>query len=77
MSKRANRLLFSTLVTMVVATTAFLWVAGADPEGMRLIAGLLALAAGAVLLERLDGQPSRRDPNDPRGHLYKWYGNGR
>jgi hypothetical protein len=77
MPKRANRLLFSTLVAFVVATAAFLWVAGADPEGMRLIASFLALAAVALLLERLDCRSSRRDPNDPRGHLYTWYGNGR
>jgi hypothetical protein len=34
----ANRLLFSALVAIVVATTALLWVAGADPQAMPLIA---------------------------------------
>jgi hypothetical protein len=75
MSNRANRLLFSTLVAMVVATTAFLWVAGADPEAMRLIAIFLALSAVVALLHRLDRRSSPRDPNDPDGHLHKWYGN--
>jgi len=73
----ANRLLFSTIVVLVVATAALLWVAGADPEVMQLIASLLALSAVVALLERLDHRSLRRDPNDPRGHLYKWYGNGR
>ena len=73
----ANRLRFSTFVAMVVATAAFLWVAGADPRAMQMIASFLALTAGVALLEWLDRRSSPRDPNDPDGHLHKWYGNGR
>ena len=61
----ANRLLFSALVALVIATTAFLWVAGADPQAMQMIASFLAFAAGVALLEWLDGRSSLRDPKDP------------
>jgi hypothetical protein len=76
MRMAANRVLFGALVVMVVATTAFLWVAGADPQAMQLIASFLALSSVVALIDWLDRRSSRRDPNDPDGHLHKWYGDG-
>jgi hypothetical protein len=80
MSKRANRLLFGTLGAFVLVSIAALWLMAsdrADRDIVLLIAGFLALGSVVGILERLERRSSRIDPNDPKGHLYKWYGSGR
>jgi hypothetical protein len=86
MSKRANRLLFGTLVAFVAVSGAtLLFVMPSDFRDQVSPPMITALVSGAILalVERLSGGsswlpgPSHRDPSDPNGHLYKWYGNGR